>query len=58
MPPGSRLRIPIAWLKIQPAAVQIVDARGEVKATVADSGNRVAVTAGMSLRAGDEIQNR
>lgn len=56
MPPGRWLRIPIAWLKIQPAAVQVVDVRGEVKATGADSGNRLAVTAGMSLRAGDEIQ--
>lgn len=30
MPPGSQVRVPLAWLKVQPAAVQVVNLRGQV----------------------------
>ena len=30
MPPGTQVRIPLQWLKVEPASVRVVDVRGEV----------------------------
>ncbi len=30
MPPGTQVRIPLQWLKVEPATVRVIDVRGEV----------------------------
>jgi len=56
LPPGTRLRIPIAWLKVQPASAQVVATQGSAQAVLAATGETVAVAAGLRLSAGDTIQ--
>ncbi len=55
LPPGNRLRIPIAWLKLQPVAVRVVESRGEVEVAPA-TGQRAPVSTGLLLSAGDAIR--
>ena len=55
LPPGDRLRIPIAWLKLQPVAVRVVESRGEVEVAPA-TGRRIPISAGLLLGAGDAIR--
>ncbi|MFO1433429.1 MAG: FecR domain-containing protein [Candidatus Competibacteraceae bacterium] len=55
LPPGDRLRIPIAWLKLQPVAVRVVESHGEVEAVPA-TGRRIPVGTGLLLSAGDAIR--
>ncbi len=55
LPPGDRLRIPIAWLKLQPALVRVVESRGDVEVTSATAGRRVPIRPGLELGAGDAV---
>ncbi|MEL1263849.1 FecR domain-containing protein [Pseudoxanthomonas putridarboris] len=50
LPPGSTLRIPLAWLNRQPARAKVVAVRGDAVAT--DKGQNAPITAGMSLGTG------
>ena len=56
LPPGTKLRIPIAWLKTHPTVARIVSVHGKVEATLALSGDTVAVATDQSLQSGDEIR--
>lgn len=53
IPPGTRLSIPFAWMKAQPAPARVVEARGEVRLSRPSSGEAPSVTAGVELRPGD-----
>lgn len=55
MPPGSSIRVPIRWLKVQPAAASVADLQGAGEKTDGLSGQRMALQAGMALRAGDVV---
>lgn len=50
LPPGSTLRIPLAWLYRQPARARVLAVRGE--AVVTEKGRDAAIRAGMSLGTG------
>lgn len=56
MPPGRRLRFPVAWLKIQPAAVRVLTVQGKAEATVAATGQIVPLSVNLFLHAGDEVR--
>jgi hypothetical protein len=56
IPPGSRLRIPIAWLKVQPTAVRVIAVQGKVEAIRAATGETVPVAVGLALYSGDTIR--
>jgi len=56
LPPGKRLRVPIAWLALQPVPVTVVALGGEVRARVLrEGGAERTVQAGERLHAGDEL---
>ncbi len=55
IPPGRRLRIPMAWLKtkFRPTVVQVLNVQGKVR--VSSQDNSSPLQAGMPLKAGDAI---
>lgn len=53
--PGSRIRVPIAWLKQQPAPALLTQMRGSVERVTGDGSPPSAVTVGTTLQAGDRI---
>lgn len=53
--PGSRLRIPISWLKIQPVPVHIKAVQGDVTAVFPQKGLSAPLISGAKLHIGDEI---
>jgi hypothetical protein len=55
MPPGMRLGIPLAWLRVQPAEARVVAVHGEAEVLLADKGRKVPATVGLALRSGDEV---
>lgn len=55
MPPGSKIRFPIRWLKVQPASVSVASAWGDVRAVPAGSTSAAPVAAGATLATGDRI---
>lgn len=55
MSPGMRLRIPVAWLKIQPTPVEVLHVQNEAQARLARTGQSIPLKVGLRLRAGDEI---
>lgn len=55
LPPGSRLRIPIAWLRVQPTVARIQEVRGEANVTLAATGQTIAASPDLPLHAGDKI---
>lgn len=57
IPPGTRLNIPIEWLKkqIRPITVRVLDARGKVEVTLAN-GRTTPLDAETTLQAGDSIR--
>ena len=56
IPPGTRIRVPIAWLRKQPAQALATDVRGQVERTPARSTRSEALRSGTSLRIGDRIR--
>lgn len=58
LPPGTRLRIPIAWLRLQPAPVRVVAVSGTAIGVTTLSGQRapVALATAMEFFAGDSIE--
>lgn len=56
LPPGMKLRIPIAWLKRLPATAQILHVQGQVQAVIAATNRTVPVAAGLFLQTGDTIR--
>jgi len=56
LPPGKRLRVPIAWLKLQPAPVEVVKAQGRVETLKASSADPQPLQAGMHLNSGAMVR--
>ena len=58
LPPGMRLSIPIAWLRLQPVPVRVIAVSGAVIGVIAGSGQPtpVALKPGMELASGDSIE--
>ncbi len=54
--PGTQLRIPIAWLKLEPEPVQVLHVRGQVEVIRAADGSNQPLRVGDILRIGDQIQ--
>lgn len=57
IPPGSTLRIPVAWLKTELASVLVVSVRGEVKALRAGASQPESLAPGQTLAVGDEVRS-
>lgn len=55
LPPGSRLRIPIAWLRVQPAKATVMAVNGNAQAHLPDQATAVPVEPGMKLGYGARI---
>ena len=55
LPPGSRLRIPVAWLRVQPAEATVVAVIGDAQAHLPGQASAVAITPGMKLGYGTRI---
>ncbi len=55
IPPGTLLRIPVAWLKHQPVSVRVMDVQGVVEAVLHSDGPPLPLTPGAKLHAGDQI---
>ena len=53
--PGSRLRIPVAWLRVQPAKATVVAVSGDARAHLPEQSAAVPVVAGMELGYGARI---
>ncbi|MCB1777519.1 MAG: FecR domain-containing protein [Candidatus Competibacteraceae bacterium] len=56
LPPGMKLRIPVAWLKAQPTAARVINVQGEAEAKVAFTGQTIGIATGLLLHGGDEIR--
>ncbi|MEW5754750.1 MAG: FecR domain-containing protein [Pseudomonadota bacterium] len=52
--PGTRLRVPVHWLRVQPAPVRVLHVEGE--AQLDNEARLASLTQGMELRAGDAVQ--
>lgn len=55
LPPGMKLRIPIAWLKRLPATAQVLSAHGQNQAVIATTNQTVALKTGQLLESGDTV---
>ncbi|MBL8260546.1 MAG: FecR domain-containing protein [Candidatus Competibacteraceae bacterium] len=55
LPPGMKLRIPIAWLKRLPATAQVLNAHGQSQALIAATNRTVALSPGQLLESGDTV---
>ncbi len=55
IPPGTPIHFPLAWLKIKPAPVRILEFVGEVNVTSSLSGVAIILKPGITLTSGDEI---
>lgn len=55
LPPGTRLRIPVAWMRRQPAPVRVASVNGEARVTAAEGKAPRPVTQGMALHSGASV---
>ncbi len=55
MPPGSKIRIPLEWTRIQSSEATVKNVSGDVSVIVAGSGDNKKVSSGVKLKAGDQI---
>jgi hypothetical protein len=55
LPPGSSLRIPVAWLRVQPAEATVAAVAGDATAFLPGQTSPVPVTPGMKLGYGARI---
>ncbi len=56
LPPGMKLRIPVAWLKRLPTSARITHIQGQARATLAATGQTIPVSFGLFVQSGDEIR--
>ena len=56
MRPGTRLRIPMKWIRSNPVPARIGAVRGQVELTRADGAQETAVAPGMVIRLGDLLK--
>lgn len=57
MPPGLQLRIPVAWLRVEPAAVEIIAVGGRVSVLPAPGATPRPATPGTLLKSGALIRS-
>lgn len=55
LPPGTTLRVPIAWLRVQPASAQVVAVIGNAHVQLPDQAQSLPVTPGMTLNYGARL---
>lgn len=55
LPPGMTLRIPIAWLRLEPAHATVVAVTGGAHVELADNAQPETVTSGMTLGIGTHL---
>ena len=55
MPPGTRIRIPLHWLKIDPATVRVRDMHGKVQYIAAKQTELRPLTSNTPLKDGDQV---
>ncbi|MFZ1414673.1 MAG: FecR domain-containing protein [Defluviicoccus sp.] len=55
LPPGSRLRIPVAWMRIKPAPARITAVEGDASILSGASQERTPAVQDMLLKPGDEV---
>ena len=55
MLPGTRLKIPLRWMRLQPATAKVVAVLGPATVLQARGGQSVGVNKGMELRVGDRL---
>ncbi|MFT5173926.1 MAG: hypothetical protein ACI8W7_002110, partial [Gammaproteobacteria bacterium] len=56
IPPGTRIRFPVRWLKQQPAAARLVRKAGSVTVLTVASGAAQPVAQGAALEVGDRLE--
>ncbi len=56
MPPGSKIRVPIAWLKVQPEPARVMQVSGTAELVRAGSARSEALSVGQELHSGDTIR--
>ncbi|KAF1015959.1 MAG: hypothetical protein GAK31_01443 [Stenotrophomonas maltophilia] len=56
LPPGQRLRFPIAWLRVEPAPARVLAVRGHATLVPADGASTRDLRAGEQLHIGDVVQ--
>lgn len=56
LPPGMKLRIPVAWLKRLPTTALVLSAQGQAHAVIAATGQTVPVGSGLFLQNGDLLR--
>lgn len=56
IPPGTRIRIPVTWLKVKPLTARALSVNGDVVASSDKSGQDIALIAGTHLSAGDDVR--
>lgn len=54
--PGTKLRIPLGWLKHEPVPVRVVHVRGQAEVIRASSSKSSLLESGQSLSIGDEVR--
>lgn len=55
LPPGMKLRIPIAWLKRLPATAQVLSTRGDARVMIAATNQATTLNPGQFLKSGDTV---
>ncbi len=55
MPPGTRIRIPLRWLKINPTEVHVRDMHGRVQYIPSKQTDSLPLTANTLLKDGDQV---
>jgi len=55
MPPGTKIQIPLSWLKIDPASVQVFDIHGHVQYLPANTSNLKTLNSDTILQDGDKV---
>lgn len=56
LPPGTKLRFPLAWLKHQPASARVIQLTGAAEVIRAQSGIKAPLAVDTELNSGDHIR--
>lgn len=56
IPPGTKIKVPVKWLKTSPFFVRVFDMHGQAWVIEADGGRRLPLSAGSLLVEGDKIE--
>lgn len=56
LPPGTRMRFPIGWLRIEPAKARVIAVRGAVNVLASDTAPARLVSEGMRLGIGSRLE--